>query len=345
MSCYEVYRNVALEAIEQYRNLDVFSYAWQTANFDYSWPSWIPKWDTTVNDLRLMSIVPFVYNADHGKEPVSRHGTDASGLIVQGLSVDVVTQCNAVLDFEDLEAIAPGKSVEDTLKTMSLLLVHDKRELKLGDEKSTERASSNFTEHFEDFAAYLLMLLRDDEHSNSFIQSENLWCNVCHSRIADMNRASSAPLLSYSCRLCKHSDFDLCMNCYSSGVRCNNSEHAIDEWANPGFKIPGTRKIKELLESHARYGNAKRFSAISSLALKKRVFLRTAHGRIASGSWFVEPGDFIVVLFGSRVPFVVRKRNSCYRLISDCYIHGFMDGEVIELWRNGVLQTQDFELR
>jgi hypothetical protein len=44
-------------------------------------------------------------------------------------------------------------------------------------------------------------------------------------------------------------------------------------------------------------------------------------------------GDIIYVPYGSKVPFIIRKsdeRPGCYRLISQCYIHGMMNGEVLE---------------
>ncbi|KAJ9659517.1 hypothetical protein H2198_003092 [Neophaeococcomyces mojaviensis] len=65
-------------------------------------------------------------------------------------------------------------------------------------------------------------------------------------------------------------------------------------------------------------------------------------------------GDLIVVFFGSKVPFVVRPIEgaqartsslSCYELVGECYVHGRMDGSVIEELDNGSLQAQLFDLR
>lgn len=44
-------------------------------------------------------------------------------------------------------------------------------------------------------------------------------------------------------------------------------------------------------------------------------------------------GDNIFVPFGSEVPIIIRKsdeRSGCFRLIGECYIHGMMNGEVLE---------------
>jgi hypothetical protein len=275
MSCHDIYRTVALEAIKQYNNLDILGYAWQSANFDQSWPSWIPKWDITINGVRFTPVLPFVYNTDQGIAPVQLHGADASSLLVQGLELDVVIECDTILDFEGFTVYAPGKCTEDILKTISLLLVHDKREMKRNEENSTERASSNLPAHFADFAAYLLMLLKDGEQNNTCISLSNIWCSVCSSRITPPGNIGSTPSLRYTCRLCEYGEHDLCVDCYNSGIRCHNSGHTIMEEAIPGLKFSDTNQIKEILKSYARVGDAARFVATSDLALKKRAFLYT----------------------------------------------------------------------
>lgn len=42
-------------------------------------------------------------------------------------------------------------------------------------------------------------------------------------------------------------------------------------------------------------------------------------------------GDEVWVLFGGRVPFVLRpnEAGSTFSMIGDCYLHGFMDGEAM----------------
>lgn len=63
-------------------------------------------------------------------------------------------------------------------------------------------------------------------------------------------------------------------------------------------------------------------------------------------------GDGIAVLFGSKVPWVVRPieplaavhMQRC-RLIGECYIHGRMDGSIIDEVNAGSLSAQLFDLR
>lgn len=51
-----------------------------------------------------------------------------------------------------------------------------------------------------------------------------------------------------------------------------------------------------------------------------------------------QPNDEVWILFGGSVPFILRPylsesdRAGSYFLISDCYVHGIMDGEAMEEW-------------
>lgn len=72
------------------------------------------------------------------------------------------------------------------------------------------------------------------------------------------------------------------------------------------------------------------------VALEAAVFGRamfsTEQGSIGLCSPKVRIGDEVWVLYGSRVPFVLRpseKTENKYRFVGDCYLHGAMDGEAI----------------
>lgn len=43
-----------------------------------------------------------------------------------------------------------------------------------------------------------------------------------------------------------------------------------------------------------------------------------------------EPGDYIVVLAGGRVPYIIRPCGSTWQFIGDSYVHGIMQGEAVE---------------
>jgi hypothetical protein len=70
--------------------------------------------------------------------------------------------------------------------------------------------------------------------------------------------------------------------------------------------------------------------------VKGRCFFTTDEPRyMGIGPEHMKAGDVIAVFYGARTPFVLRKvrkrRQKCYKLIGDCYIHGIMNGEALEM--------------
>jgi hypothetical protein len=84
-------------------------------------------------------------------------------------------------------------------------------------------------------------------------------------------------------------------------------------------------------------------AAVWGINYRRRLF-RTKLGYFGLGSSNVVPGDQVVVLFGGRVPFVLRKKSKHYRLISDCYVRGIMNGELINAWKQGLIESEDVQI-
>jgi hypothetical protein len=58
---------------------------------------------------------------------------------------------------------------------------------------------------------------------------------------------------------------------------------------------------------------------------------RTNKGYIGTGSKYARPRDLVCVLFGGQTPFILRRDGERYQFISDCYVHGIMEGEALDL--------------
>ncbi|KAM0462723.1 hypothetical protein ACHAPV_003547 [Trichoderma viride] len=85
-------------------------------------------------------------------------------------------------------------------------------------------------------------------------------------------------------------------------------------------------------------------AGIEKFALGRRFFI-TKEGYFGLGPQKLEPGDRVAVLFGSGVPFVLRKcpaiaGRPAWRIIGECYVHGIMQGEVIRKWELGASEAQ-----
>ncbi|KAK2761021.1 het domain-containing protein [Colletotrichum kahawae] len=85
------------------------------------------------------------------------------------------------------------------------------------------------------------------------------------------------------------------------------------------------------LRESAAGGDAAKWARAANGASCNRKFARTRDGYYVLGPRVMEPGDVICVLYGGKMPFCLRpwgKKN--YLLVGECYVHGIMDGEIID---------------
>lgn len=53
-----------------------------------------------------------------------------------------------------------------------------------------------------------------------------------------------------------------------------------------------------------------------------------------------QPGDEIWVLFGGRVLYILRPCDGHLSFVGECYVHGYMNGEGMEMWKSGKLKSE-----
>jgi hypothetical protein len=56
-------------------------------------------------------------------------------------------------------------------------------------------------------------------------------------------------------------------------------------------------------------------------------------------------GDEIYVLAGGQVLYVLRPQRDCFQFISECYVHGLMDGEALDRLKDGTAEIQTVRIR
>jgi hypothetical protein len=81
----------------------------------------------------------------------------------------------------------------------------------------------------------------------------------------------------------------------------------------------------------------------------RRRHFTTAMGYMGIGPQAMKPGDFVYVISGGCVPYILRlqekrppEEGSLYVLVGECYVHGIMDGEAMAERENGRLHTESF---
>ncbi|MCJ1406586.1 hypothetical protein MMC19_000652 [Ptychographa xylographoides] len=57
-----------------------------------------------------------------------------------------------------------------------------------------------------------------------------------------------------------------------------------------------------------------------------------------------EPGDSVCILLGGATPFILKHCGEHSHLVGECYIHGLMDGEAMDLLGQGQVELEDFDI-
>jgi len=101
-------------------------------------------------------------------------------------------------------------------------------------------------------------------------------------------------------------------------------------------------EFDELVRDEALDWAAEFMSSVHT-AFRNRHAFRTNKGYLGVGPSSFLLGDQVCVLFGSRVPFVLREmEDNMFSFIGSCYVHGIMHGETLE---DGCKMSRDFILR
>jgi hypothetical protein len=61
----------------------------------------------------------------------------------------------------------------------------------------------------------------------------------------------------------------------------------------------------------------------------------TTHGYLGLGHEGLDAGDIVCILSGGEVPFILRETakredRGVFQFLSECYVHGVMDGEAVD---------------
>ncbi|KAH7046059.1 hypothetical protein B0J12DRAFT_757483 [Macrophomina phaseolina] len=108
------------------------------------------------------------------------------------------------------------------------------------------------------------------------------------------------------------------------------------------FRCSG-KGIAALKETYG-VGHAQRFVETISPCCE-RCFFITERVYFGIGPRVTLPGDELCVFFGGQVPFALRPcGGGRYKLCGECYVHGIIDGDIIELWKEDELEDERFIL-
>jgi hypothetical protein len=102
-----------------------------------------------------------------------------------------------------------------------------------------------------------------------------------------------------------------------------------------------SQRLKQLVEKRPDPG---RFHEAFVRACVDRRFFVTKTGLMGIGPDTMNAGDIIGVLFGGRVPYLLRAVDTGFEFIGECYVPGLMNGEAVQTWKDEGSKRSFFEL-
>jgi hypothetical protein len=110
--------------------------------------------------------------------------------------------------------------------------------------------------------------------------------------------------------------------------------------------FPGMRWVPSSASNEDKV--ASKHGAGMANALTFRVAFHTTTGFIGIGPRCTEPGDVVAILYGSRLPIVLRPvpelSKGSYRLLGVSYVYGIMDGEAVRRHKEMGLEDDVFRI-
>ena len=107
----------------------------------------------------------------------------------------------------------------------------------------------------------------------------------------------------------------------------------------------GGHQIPKSLFRAAERGDWTKWEWLPRDSCWNRVLITTSKGHMGLGPKVSKPGDVLCVLGGGIVPLLLRPANGYFQVVGECFVHGIMEGEVVELWKDGKLKDEVFEVR
>lgn len=111
-------------------------------------------------------------------------------------------------------------------------------------------------------------------------------------------------------------------------------------WSFPN--VFGTGEERKVVEEHAALAKSDTEGLVEWMKMvcaNRRLFM-TETGEVGLGPGVVRPGDVVCVLYGTRVPIVLRQVGAAWAVVGECYVDRLMLGEAMA----GDCQDRWFEL-
>ncbi len=300
----EVYRRFVIWEIMKNHSLRSLSCATDRSKSVYLLPSWVPDFSQLENTTNLMRFEKRVnFNATKKSKPQARFSDKGDVLYLGGQAVDSIRLIGETECIDPLSRDPDSKSVQAWHRNSGWL--QECIATTLQAEKAQARSS-----HYN--------------HSNRVFQEI---FGMTDERYEEFWRTLT----------CSH-DMRMEPGPATHGIWMKSFVELVlkEETANGDWVKANKDWVQE------RLLDFQQIHAVIGLMNKNRRFCSTTDGRIGLVPRSAAAGDVICVLYGGRVPYVLRPCKDEYTLIGESYIHGLMDGEAMDL---GQFESREFALR
>jgi hypothetical protein len=139
--------------------------------------------------------------------------------------------------------------------------------------------------------------------------------------------------------------------CVATSLQEARTYHKIpkSEWLTQGAAyltkaLGQSDDVSPALYEEAADGEHFKWSRAANGASSHRTFARTTKGYFVLGPKVLEVGDVVCVLFGGKMPFCLRPWGRHNLLVGECYVHGLMGGEALEMLKRGDVAEEVFDV-
>ena len=198
-------------------------------------------------------------------------------------------------------------------------------------------------------------------YSTPMATREAIWRSILFDRGPE---SETKPAQDYAAAVITHA-------CLNAEAGQGNSEWAVVWQAMRDFRIAGSslhdsicgetdlriaeQRAREALYTHLEHGktgnalelyNSIITSCTNNLMAMQRHLFVTKDGLIGTAPMDTDRGDEVWILYGCNIPVILRKLGSDrWRFIGECYVHGYMYGEVEGELRTGKRQSSTVTLK
>jgi hypothetical protein len=332
MTLFELYRQIVFRSISEGHGLQVLSHAIEDYDKRKEYPTWMPVWHARSSRFTRPRRT-FLFNASKGYSPQLHRLTNPMLLSLDGIVVGGVTETSTTVKFfngrsRPTDGIQYGTTLQEIWE-ISRLLVRDCWQPEHNWlQESVCRSATQPDMHFKDFCTFMTERLQNTSWL-TILSLHGKWCDICmmrHTASPATNMDETLQILH--CEICF--DFDMCISCHQSGHTCPG-QHVLSPRPIPSMVCQLDNKTQSMLEAEKVSGSYQRFDLGVRQSFDQKLFIKLDNGLLGVGPEATRPTDLLVVLFGGRVPFILRNYGSYYKLIGECYVNGLMDGEAIDM--------------